>query len=398
MIAADHPDRGGGKVLVVSADGDIRHHFRADLGTLFEPGDLVVANDAMTLPASLSGTHLPTGATIEVRLAGWIRPGDPMGFIAVVFGAGDHRMRTEDRPPPPAPSPGDRLALGPLAAIVERTLGHPRLVALSFRGSVDSIWAGIANHGRPIQYAHVSEPLALSQVWTRIAAHPVAFEAPSAGFALDWRTLAAWRSRGVGFATLTHAAGISSTGDAALDARLPFDEPYSIPPATATAIARTRSRGGKIIAIGTTVVRALEAAGTRDGKIHAGDGIATGRIEPETEIKVVDAILSGVHQPGESHFELLRAFADDTALDRAAAELEAHGYRAHEFGDSVLIERRPRLRIAMLSSSGEAKRRPDDPGASIHHADDRPIPTVPGRIITAEFRSIDSRRAASVQK
>ena len=398
MIAADRPSRGGGKVLVVSADGDLRHFSRSHLATLFEPGDLVVANDAMTLPASLTGTHLPTGATIEVRLAGWIRPGDPTGFIGVVFGAGDHRIRTEDRSPPPALSPGDRLALGPLVAIVERKLGHPRLIALSFDGSADSIWANLAQHGRPIQYAHVPEPLSLSDVWTKIATRPVAFEAPSASFALDWRTLAAWRSRGVGFATLTHAAGISSTGDAALDERLPFDEPYSIPAATATAIARTRSRGGKIIAIGTTVVRALEAAAKRDGKVHTGDGIATGRIEPDTEIKIVDAILSGVHQPGESHFELLRAFTDDFSLDRAAAELESQQYRAHEFGDSVLIERRPRLAPAILSSSADATRRPEDPGVLLYNTNDRPIPAMPGRIITAEFRRIDSRRASSVQK
>jgi S-adenosylmethionine:tRNA ribosyltransferase-isomerase len=380
MIAADHPRRGDGKVLVVSADGDIRHFSRARLATLFEPGDLVVANDARTLPASLTGTHLPTGAAIEVRLAGWIRMGDPRSFIAVVFGAGDHRVRTEDRLPPPPFSPGDRLVLGPLTAIVESTLGHPRLIALSFDGSAESIWAGIAQHGRPIQYAHVSEPLALSDVWTKIAARPVAFEAPSAGLSLDWRTLAAWRSHGVGFATLTHAAGISSTGDPALDERLPFDEPYSIPKATATAIARTRSRGGKIIAIGTTVVRALEAAATLDGKIHAGDGIATGRIEPDTEIKIVGAILSGVHQRGESHFELLRTFADDFSLDRAAAEFELHDYRSHEFGDSVLIERRPRL------------------PKLLYNPDDRTIPAMAGRIITTEFRRINSRRAPAVQK
>ncbi len=97
-------------------------------------------------------------------------------------------------------------------------------------------------------------------MWTSIAANPVAFEAPSAGFALDWRTLQAWRERGVGFATLTHAAGISSTGDPVLDLQLPFDEPYRIPAGTAAAIAKAKTEGGRIIAIGTTVVRALEAA------------------------------------------------------------------------------------------------------------------------------------------
>ena len=109
-------------------------------------------------------------------------------------------------------------------------------------------------------------PLALWDVWTPIASPPVAFEPPSAGFALDWRTIAALRARGIGFATITHAAGISSTGDDELDKRLPFDEPYEIPPSTARAIARTRGSGGRIVAIGTTVVRALEHAAMRDGR------------------------------------------------------------------------------------------------------------------------------------
>ena len=227
--------------------------------------------------------------------------------------------------------------------MVERLLDHPRLFTLRFLGDREAVLAGLARHGRPIQYAHVPEPLALWDVWTRIAADPIAFEPPSAGFALDWRTLAAWRQRGIGFATLTHAAGISSTGDPTLDRRLPFDEPYRIPERTAAAIEQAKSEGGRIVAIGTTVVRALEAAANADGGVRAGDGVASGRIGRETRLRVVDAILTGVHQPGESHFELLRAFADDVALDRISAALAEHGYRAHEFGDSMLIARRARV-------------------------------------------------------
>jgi S-adenosylmethionine:tRNA ribosyltransferase-isomerase len=87
-------------------------------------------------------------------------------------------------------------------------------------------------------------------------------------------------------------------------------------------------------------VRALEQAARCDGRVRAGEGLATQRIGPATRLHVVDAILSGTHEPGTSHYELLRAFADDAILDRATDELEEHGYRTHEFGDSVLIERR----------------------------------------------------------
>jgi S-adenosylmethionine:tRNA ribosyltransferase-isomerase len=243
------------------------------------------------------------------------------------------------RAPPPPLRPSDRIALGPLTATIERWLGHPRLVSLRVDGPADAVWAGIARHGRPIQYAHLSEPLALWDVWTSFAGPPVAFEAPSAGFALDWGTLSALRERGVAFATVTHAAGISSTGDAELDRRLPFDEPYRVPPAAARAVLRARERGGRVVAVGTTVVRALESAATTDGRVRAGDGVATLRIGPATSLRVVDAILTGVHEAGTSHHELLRAFAADAVLDRAAGELAGSGYRIHEFGDSVFIER-----------------------------------------------------------
>ncbi|MGN8116063.1 S-adenosylmethionine:tRNA ribosyltransferase-isomerase [Labrys sp. 22185] len=340
MIAVGNPEPGSARLLAVSNSGKIRHLPRSALSLLFNPGDLVVANDAATLPASLAGSHVDSGRPIEVRLAAWVVAGDPTRFIAVVFGAGDHRMRTEDRPAPPQLFAGDKLKLGPLTAEVERLHGYPRLVTLRFSGPSERILAGLALHGRPIQYAHVPEPLALWDMWTAIAAEPLAFEPPSAGFALDWRTIAAWRRRGVGFASLTHAAGISSTGDAVMDLRLPFDEPYRIPAATAAAITRTKATGGRVIAIGTSVVRALEHAASAPGGLRAGDGLAQGRIGPKSRLRLVDAVLSGVHQPGESHFELLRAFADDLTLDRVSLMLEAWNYRAHEFGDSVLIERR----------------------------------------------------------
>jgi len=338
VIAAERPHREAAKLLVIDAQGHMRNVPRSRLASLFNPGDLVVANDAATLPASLSGMHVASGEPVEIRLAAWVSVGDPTRFIALVFGAGDHRTRTEDRPAPPSLSRGDRFSLGPLVATIERLLDHPRLVALHFRGKRETVLGGIARHGRPIQYAHVVEPLFLWDVWTGIAANPIAFEPPSAGFAIDWRTLGAWRRRGIGFVTLTHAAGISSTGDSVLDLQLPFDEPYRIPEATAAAVNRAKSDGRRIIAVGTTVVRALVSAGGADGIVRAGEGIASGRIGRQTRRRVVDAILTGVHQAGESHFELLQVFAQDATLSEISTFAAMLGYRTHEFGDSMLIE------------------------------------------------------------
>ncbi len=343
MIAASLAEQrpAGARLLVVDGHGTQHEIRRRDFASLTRDGDLVVANDAATLPASLAGRHVRSGAQIEVRLAAArsLDVADNPRFAAIVLGAGDYRTRTEDRPPPPPLAAGDALALGPITATVERILGHPRLVELRLEGSSEEAWAAIAHHGRPIQYAHVPAPLAAWDVWTPIAAAPLAFEAPSAGFTLDWRSLAALRERGAGFATLTLAAGISSTGDPRLDARLPFDEPYRIPEATATAIRRARARGGRVIAIGTTVVRALESAGARDGEVHAGDALATLRIGHDTRLRVVDAILSGTHEPGTSHFELLRAFAGDATLAGMNRVLERGRFRSHEFGDSIFMER-----------------------------------------------------------
>jgi S-adenosylmethionine:tRNA ribosyltransferase-isomerase len=343
MIAADKPIRRTpfAKLMIVDTSGRIRHACRTALVDFLRPGDLVVANDAATLPASLCGRHVPSGRPVEVRLAGRdsLSPDAVTRFSAVVFGAGDFRTRTEDRPPPPPLAPGDRLELGPLTATVERVLGHPRFVSLRFEDLADTVWAGIARHGQPIQYAHLLEPLALWDVWTSFAGPPVAFEAPSAGFALDWGTLSAMHARGVVFVTLTLAAGISSTGDPELDRSLPLDEVFRIPPGTAEAVRRTREQGGRIVAVGTTVVRALESAATVDGRVRAGGGLATMRIGSTTPPRIVDVILTGVHEVGTSHHDLIRAFTTDVTLERVDVELDEGGYRTHEFGDSVLIER-----------------------------------------------------------
>ncbi len=329
-----------GKLMAVDHRGRIRHRTQSEFAGIPRAGDLVVANDAATLPASLFGRHSLTGQPVEVRLAGRESLAETGQFSAVVFGEGDFRMRTEDRPKPPALNPGDRLDLGPLRAIVARSLNHPRFILLQFEGTPREIREGLARHGRPIQYAHVPTPLALWDTWTSIAGPPVAFEPPSAGFILSWNVLTRMAARGVEFATITHAAGISSTGDPELDARLPLDEPYRIPASTAFAIKRAQARDGRIIAIGTTVVRALEHSATVfEGVVPAGERLATQRVSASSRLRIVGAILSGTHERGSSHYELLQAFADNDTLDRVIEELDAHDYCTHEFGDSVFLEK-----------------------------------------------------------
>jgi S-adenosylmethionine:tRNA ribosyltransferase-isomerase len=342
MMAAPSPLQRSmtARLLHMNPSGKVAHSYRYELPTFIHTNDVVIANDAATIPASLRAIHERTGELIEVRLAARdsLDPNDVRGFNAVLFGAGNYRTRTEHRPLPPVVRVGDRLSIASLTAVIESVLGHPRYVELKFDASPGAVWELLATHGRPIQYAHVSQPLKLWDVWTPIAASPVAFEAPSAGFALDWSLLARLRERGVTFATLTHAAGISSTGDAQLDRRLPFDEPYFIPTSTIAAIERARACGARVIAIGTSVVRALEHSASVNGRVLPGSGIASQRIGPHTQLRVVDALLSGTHEVGTSHYELLRAFVSDEALRELTSELDAQDYLTHEFGDSIFIE------------------------------------------------------------
>ena len=342
MKAATWP-RPGGQARLLAVDpssGALRHARFDELERLLAPGDLVVLNDAATLPASLRG-RTADGAPIELRLLG--REG-ARRFRAVAFGEGDHHVKTEDRGPPPPLEPGARLAFGERLAFVVRAIepDAPRLITLEVEGPSSELdgafWTALYRAGRPVQYAYVDRALALFHVQTAYAARPWAVEMPSAGHALSWSILLELRRRGVGLATVTHAAGLPSIGGARLDARLPLPERYEVPQATARAVLRTRREGGRVVAVGTTVFRALEgAAAARGGELAAGEGVTDLRIGPAHRPRVVDGLLTGVHEPGTSHFELLQALAPRAVIERMVRAAEEAGYLGHEFGDAALI-------------------------------------------------------------
>ena len=208
MIAASEPVQrpAAARLMVIDRAGGITHVPRASLDRFLRAGDLVVANDATALPASLPGVHVRTGNEVEVRLAARRSLEEVCDFTAVIFGAGDFRLRTEDRPAPPPLAEGDQIAAGPLMVTIRRVLSHPRLAEVHLEGSEDAIWAGLARHGRLIQYAYLPSALQFWDTWSPLSGRPVAFEPPSAGFALDWQTVERIRTRGAGLATLTHTA------------------------------------------------------------------------------------------------------------------------------------------------------------------------------------------------
>jgi len=272
-----------------------------------------VVNDSAKLPASLPG-QTAGGGVFELRLSGPVEAGRLFG---VLLGPGDYRTRTEHRLPPPR-------------------------VELAVHCDGDVLWQTLYAAGAPVQYAHRSERLPLWSVQTAYAGRPWAAEMPSAGRPLTWDIVLGLRRAGIAVASLTHAAGLSSTGDDALDRALPWPERYEIPRRTIEAIGLARARGGRVIAVGTTVVRALEAAAQNGeageaGELRAGSQVATLRLDPGYRPRIVSGLVSGLHVPGESHFELLSVFAPVDRLRGAVALAARHGLSGHELGDACLI-------------------------------------------------------------
>jgi len=315
--------------------GRFRDTTLTELPALLRSGDLLIVNDAATLPASLSAIA-PGGARVELRLLGEM---EDRRWRAVLFGEGDWHLRTEERPAPPILRTGDVLQLDGLrATVVSVWYPSPRLVELRFDAEGAALWSALYRLGRPIQYAHLEAGLALSDVQTVYASRPWAAELPSAGRPLSWEVLLDLKARGIALGALTHAAGLSSTGDPALDRALPLPERYEIPVETVDAVGRARAAGGRVVAVGTSVVRALEGSGARHGgTLVAGRGTTDLVIAPGFVPRVVDGLLTGFHEPGSSHLGLLRAFVPPPLLDAAYTHAEAEGYRGHEFGDSNLI-------------------------------------------------------------
>jgi S-adenosylmethionine:tRNA ribosyltransferase-isomerase len=195
--------------------------------------------------------------------------------------------------------------------------------------------AYLAAHGEPIRYAHetVARPLADHQ--TIFAEQPGSAEMPSAGRPFTVRALRALRARGVGVAKIVLHTGVSSLEQG----ERPYPERFRVPCGTADLVNLTHARGHQVIAVGTTVVRALESAADAHGTVHAARGWTGLTITPDTGVKVVDGLLTGWHEPAASHLLMLEAIAGRALLERSYASALAHGYRWHEFGDVHLLTR-----------------------------------------------------------
>jgi S-adenosylmethionine:tRNA ribosyltransferase-isomerase len=330
MKAARAPraDKTNVKLLVVK-DGEVEDSSIERLPDHLRSGDLLVVNDAATLPASLPARDVRNNQ-VELRLTTQL--GERV-WQAAVFGAGDWRTPTEDRPSPPRFAQGEEILIAPdfRARVRGEDQLSERLLDLEFDLSGEELWRNLYRHGKPVQYSYMNDDLKLWSVQNVYSSRPWAAEMPSAGHALSWRLLLKLIRKGIKIVPLTHGAGLSSTGDVEIDRALPLAERFEIPTSAIEAVSRTQAGGGRVIAVGTSVVRALESAGP------GLSGFTTLKLGPEYERKIVDGLLTGTHDVSESHYNLLLAFLPENILARVSRHLEREDYLTHEFGDLCLI-------------------------------------------------------------
>jgi S-adenosylmethionine:tRNA ribosyltransferase-isomerase len=331
-------------LLLDRATGAVSHHRFDELPLLLEPGDLVVVNDSRTLPASLLG-RTASGVPLEVRLAARGPAGAggerwaalPLGVPA--DGRDPALVPTDARPPAPPLPAGERLAFtgGLTATVLGRHEEAPPLVWIAFDAGGERLAEALHRAGRPVRYAYVPRPWPLHHYQTVFAAAPGSAEMASAGRPFTVQTVRALRDRGIGLATISLHAGLSTYGDATVDRQFVPAEPYRVPEATAAAVERCRAAGGRVIAVGTTVVRALETVADSHGRAHPGRGWTELVLGPERPRRLVDGLLTGWHEPRSSHLRLLEAVSNRDVLERSYAAALAAGYRWHEFGDLHLL-------------------------------------------------------------
>jgi S-adenosylmethionine:tRNA ribosyltransferase-isomerase len=315
--------RGAGRddvrLLVARRDSScVEHAVFAELPELLDPGDLLVVNTSATLPAALR--VVGSDSALRLHLSSPI-PGDDRGAWLVEL------RRAGRRFPGGAPGLVLRLPAGGAVVLLERDEGG-RLWRAALR-LPSPVLHYLARNGEPIRYAHTREEWPLDRYQTVYATDPGSAEMPSAGRAFTPELVTRLVAAGIDVAPLVLHTGVSSleAGEA------PHAEWYGVPRFTRERIDLVRGMGGRVIAVGTTVVRALESAA--DG--GPAEGWTDLVIEPDTPVEAVDGLLSGFHDSDSSHLAMLEAIAGRDLLWRSYEEAARAGYLRHEFGDLHLI-------------------------------------------------------------
>jgi S-adenosylmethionine:tRNA ribosyltransferase-isomerase len=308
--------------LMVARAGAAPAHTRfRDLAAQLEPGDLVVVNESATLPAALEARRAD-GTALDLHLSTPEPPGDAALRWIVELRRDGARWS--------GARPGERLALpgGGSARLLGPFLAPGRLWVAQLALPAPLL-DYLDEHGAPIRYAHQPNPRPLADHQTIFGRRPGSAEMPSAGRPFTPRILTALSERGIGVAPIVLHCGVSSQERG----ERPYAERFSVGPATAARVNAAR----RVIAVGTTVTRALESAAAPDGTVAPASGWTDLVITPERGVRAVDGLITGWHEPDASHLLLLEAVAGRELVERSYAAAVGSGYRWHEFGDSHLL-------------------------------------------------------------
>ncbi|MGH7659776.1 MAG: tRNA preQ1(34) S-adenosylmethionine ribosyltransferase-isomerase QueA [Vulcanimicrobiaceae bacterium] len=329
--------RDASRLLVLHGDGAMEHRKFSEFPSLLEPGDLLVLNETRVIRARLRGTRVPGGGSAELLL---LHPADSLAYDPTA-----RRWHALVRPGQKLRA-GRRITIGTDAVVtIESTLeGGARVVRFDGAPSVGELLERYGEVPLPPYIGEAGRPYA-ERYQTVFARVPGSVAAPTASLHFTERTFADLAARNVELARIVLDVGLGTFRPIARD-RLEehpmHAERFEIPQESASAIARARAEGRRIVAAGTTVVRALEAAATGEGRVRAGAGETSLYITPGFCFRVIDAMLTNFHLPRSTLLVLISAFAGYDAVRSAYEEAVRLGYRFFSFGDAMFVEREGR--------------------------------------------------------
>jgi S-adenosylmethionine:tRNA ribosyltransferase-isomerase len=323
-------DRDAVRLMVAdAAAGRITHAAFTELPDFLAPGDLVVVNLSATLPAAVPVTRAD-GTPVRLHVATRAPELDDRWRVV--------ELRSADGSTPARGRTGEAVTLpaqlGELELVAPYASGSRLMLArLDGVNGSDTMDDLLRDHGEPIRYGYVPRRWPLSAYQNVYARVPGSAEMPSAGRPFSHRLISELMTRGIAVAPIVLHTGVSSPERH----EPPFPEEFEVTEATARLVNTTRAAGGRVIAVGTTVVRALESVAAPDGTVAAHSGWTGLVIDPDRGIHAVDGLITGWHEPEASHLQMLAALCGEPLLERSYRAALRHRYLWHEFGDSHLI-------------------------------------------------------------
>lgn len=328
LNAAEPPERRGIRrdhvrlMVLKKTTGETEHSSFHYLGNYFRSGDLLVLNSSRTLPVVLKGT-LSSGSCVEIRLA-HKRTMEEWEVLVV-----ENQVHL----------PGEKIRLTPtLEGIFLRRVPHSPLWLIRFSKQGVALYDELYRIGKPVRYEYIQKDWDLDYYQTVFATSPGSVEMPSAGRAFSWELIRKLQRQGIHIVYITLHTGLSYYMNDEWE-HLPSmnREEYMISESAANRINDVKRKGGRVIGVGTTVVRALESSVNTEGRVMPQHSYTNLHIKEGFRMRVIDGLLTGFHEPEASHLDLLSGFIAPEKLQRAYREAVVQQYLWHEFGDMNLI-------------------------------------------------------------